>query len=55
MTHCLGLSSVLFNNFVGGNPTVTIGQYQYLNSTQIQREIYRQYDCTTAPGMPLEM
>lgn len=50
MTHCLGFSYMLYSSFVQ-DPRVNVNGMQYLNSSAIQRELKRQFNCDSAPGM----
>lgn len=54
MTHCLGFSYVLYSSFPSGNPSVTVDGQQYLSSPSIQRQLLRQYNCGSAPGMLIQ-
>lgn len=60
MTHVLGFSAYLYDNWVGGNPVInrtspTSGIVDYYISTpKINAFVKDYYNCTTAPGMLLE-
>lgn len=55
MTHILGFSASMYAMYPKGNPLVqdTNGN-NYLNSTDIQREIRNYFGCNNSKGLPLQ-
>ena len=53
-THLLGFSDILYPNYVYGK-VVTNSKGAFINGTYIQKAVRDQFDCSSSPGMLLEL